>query len=140
MADDGSHGMDIGEEENVMAKVLVIDDDAAMRRMVVRALSAKGHDVAEAENGQDGLEAMEQGKPAVMITDILMPKTEGIETITKAKERFPKTKIIAISGGGMSRNLMFLDVARALGVDATLAKPFRPAELVDAVTRVLAGK
>jgi len=121
-----------------MAKVLVIDDDAAMRRLVVRALSAKGHEVAEAENGLDGLEAMERGKPAVMITDILMPKTEGIETISKAKERFPETKIIAISGGGMSRNLMFLDVARALGVDATLAKPFRPAELVEAVTKVLA--
>jgi CheY-like chemotaxis protein len=121
-----------------MAKVLVIDDDAAMRRLVVRALSAKGHEVAEAENGLDGLEAMERGKPAVMITDILMPKTEGIETISKAKERFPETKIIAISGGGMSRNLMFLDVARALGVDATLAKPFRPAELVEAVSKVLA--
>jgi CheY-like chemotaxis protein len=128
------------KEEDVMAKVLVIDDDAAMRRMVVRALSAKGHDVAEAENGQDGLAAMELAKPAVVITDILMPKTEGIETITKAKERFPKTKIIAISGGGISRNLMFLDVARALGVDATLAKPFRPAELVDAVARVLAAR
>jgi CheY-like chemotaxis protein len=128
------------KEEDVMAKVLVIDDDAAMRRMVVRALSAKGHDVAEAENGQDGLAAMELAKPAVVITDILMPKTEGIETITKAKERFPKTKIIAISGGGISRNLMFLDVARALGVDATLAKPFRPAELVDAVARVLAER
>ena len=123
-----------------MAKVLVIDDDAAMRRMVVRALSAKGYDVAEAENGQDGLAAMEHANPAVVITDILMPKTEGIETITKAKERFPKTKIIAISGGGISRNLMFLDVARALGVDATLAKPFRPAELVDAVARVLAER
>jgi CheY-like chemotaxis protein len=128
------------KEEDVMAKVLVIDDDAAMRRMVVRALSAKGHDVAEAENGQDGLAAMELANPAVVITDILMPKTEGIETITKAKERFPKTKIIAISGGGISRNLMFLDVARALGVDATLAKPFRPAELVDAVARVLAER
>jgi len=123
-----------------MARVLVIDDDATMRRMVVRALSAKGHEVAEAENGQDGLAAMDRAKPAVMITDILMPKTEGIETITKAKERFPKTKIIAISGGGISRNLMFLDVARALGVDATLAKPFRPAELVEAVSRVLAAR
>jgi CheY-like chemotaxis protein len=123
-----------------MAKVLVIDDDAAMRRMVVRALSAKGHDVTEAENGLDGLVAMEDAKPAVMITDILMPKTEGIETITKAKERFPKTKIIAMSGGGISRNLMFLDVARALGVDATLVKPFRPADLVAAVTKVLAAR
>jgi CheY-like chemotaxis protein len=123
-----------------MASVLVIDDDAAMRRLVVRTLSAKGHAVAEAENGEAGLEAMEHGEPAVMITDILMPKTEGIETITKAKERFPMTRIIAMSGGGMSRNLMFLDVARALGVDATLAKPFRPAELVDAVARVLAAR
>jgi CheY-like chemotaxis protein len=122
-----------------MATVLVIDDDAAMRRMLVKTLSVKGHDVVEAENGQEGLELVEQRKPAVVITDILMPKTEGVETITKMRERFPKTKIIAISGGGISRNLMFLDVARALGVDATLAKPFRPAEIVDAVAKVLAA-
>lgn len=120
-----------------MAVVMIIDDDAALRRLVTRTLSAKGHEVIEAENGEEGLALLPHHRPDVVVTDILMPKTEGIETINRMKEHHPAPKIIAISGGGVSRNLMFLDVARALGVDATLAKPFRPAELVETIARVL---
>jgi two-component system, OmpR family, response regulator CpxR len=110
-----------------MAVLLVIDDDAAMRRMMVRTLATGNHRVIEAENGQEGLRLLEEHKPDLVITDILMPQKEGIETIREVQERSPSTKIIAISGGGMSHNLMFLDVARAFGADAILAKPFRPA-------------
>ncbi|MGO8917567.1 MAG: response regulator [Stellaceae bacterium] len=120
-----------------MAVVMVIDDDAALRRLIVRALGAGGHEVIEAEDGTDALALLEQHRPALIITDILMPKTEGIETINKVKDRFPGIKIIAMSGGGMSRNLMFLDIARAIGAEETLAKPFRPAKLVAAVKRLL---
>jgi CheY-like chemotaxis protein len=120
-----------------MAVVMIIDDDAALRRLVTRTLSAKGHEVIEAENGEEGLALLPRHRPDVVVTDILMPKTEGIETINRMKEHDPVPKIIAISGGGVSRNLMFLDVARALGVDATLAKPFRPAELIETIARVL---
>ncbi len=122
-----------------MAVVMIIDDDAALRRLVVRTLSAHGHEVVEAEDGEEGLALLPLHRPEIVVTDILMPKTEGIETINRMKEHRPAPKIIAISGGGMSRNLMFLDVARALGVEATLAKPFRPAQLVEAVARLLAG-
>ena len=122
-----------------MAVVMVIDDDAALRRVIVRALGGGGHEVVEAENGAEALALLQQHRPAIVVTDILMPKTEGIETINKVKELFPDIKIIAMSGGGMSRNLMFLDIARAIGAEATLAKPFRPVELVAAVDRLLAG-
>lgn len=122
-----------------MARVLVIDDDAAMRRLIARTLGGAGHEVIEAENGEDGLALSQSGTPEIVITDILMPKTEGIETINRLKELHPATKIIAISGGGTSKNLMFLDVARALGVEATLAKPFRPAQLVETVAQLLGG-
>ncbi len=120
-----------------MAVVMVIDDDAALRRLIVRALGNDGHEVIEAENGADALALLERHQPALIITDILMPKTEGIETINKVKERFPGIKIIAMSGGGMSRNLMFLDIARAIGAEETLAKPFRPAKLAEVVKRLL---
>lgn len=122
-----------------MAVVMVIDDDSALRRLVQRVLSGEGHEVIEAENGEEGLTLLQRHRPDLVVTDILMPKKEGIETISRMKEHHPATKIIAMSGGGISGNLMFLDVARALGVEATLAKPFRPAELVEAVARVLAG-
>jgi CheY-like chemotaxis protein len=122
-----------------MAVLLVIDDDAGMRKLMVRTLSDSKHQVLEAENGREGLRMMDEHKPDVVITDILMPQKEGIETIREVQERAPDTKIIAISGGGASHNLMFLDVARAFGADAVLAKPFRPAELVDTVAQVLGG-
>jgi CheY-like chemotaxis protein len=122
-----------------MAVLLVIDDDAGMRKLMVRTLSSGSHRVLEAENGQEGLRLMDEHKPDVVITDILMPQKEGIETIREVQERAPATKIIAISGGGVSHNLMFLDVARAFGADAVLAKPFRPAQLVETVEQLLGG-
>jgi two-component system, OmpR family, response regulator CpxR len=121
-----------------MATILVIDDDAAMRRLILRVLRARGHELLEAENGADGIARMQDGKPDLIITDILMPQKEGIETIREVLGQSPNTKIIAISGGG-SQNLMFLDAAKAFGAHAALAKPFRPEELVETVDRVLAG-
>ncbi|HWI28976.1 MAG TPA: response regulator [Stellaceae bacterium] len=120
-----------------MAVLLVIDDDAGMRKLMVRTLTGKKHRVIEAENGREGLKLVEEHKPDLVITDILMPQKEGIETIREVQERAPQTRIIAVSGGGMSQNLMFLDVARAFGADAVLAKPFRPAQLLEMVEQVL---
>ena len=122
-----------------MTVILVIDDDPAMRRLMVRTLTALEHRVIEAENGQDGLKLVDSEKPDLVITDILMPQKEGIETIREVQERAPGTRIIAVSGGGISHNLMFLDVARAFGADAVLAKPFRPDELVEAVEKALSN-
>jgi CheY-like chemotaxis protein len=120
-----------------MALILVIDDDDAMRRVILRTLGTKKHRLIEAPNGVEGLKLVEQHKPDAVITDILMPQKEGIETIREIRERAPQCKIIAISGGGLSHNLMFLDVARAFGADAALAKPFRPNELNSVVDQVL---
>lgn len=122
-----------------MACILVIDDDAATRRLILRALAAGKHKVIEAENGDQGLKLVAEHKPDLIITDILMPQKEGIETMREVHEIAPGTKIIAISGGGISHNLMFLDVAKAFGADAVIAKPFRPAELIETVERVLSG-
>jgi DNA-binding response OmpR family regulator len=120
-----------------MALILVIDDDDALRRVIQRTLRAKHHRVIEAANGVEGMRLVDEQKPDAVITDILMPQKEGIETIREIRERAPGVKIIAISGGGTSHNLMFLDVARAFGADAALAKPFRPNELTAAVDEVL---
>ena len=120
-----------------MALILVIDDDPAMRRLVMRVLAGR-HRLIEAENGAEGLRLRAQHQPDLIITDILMPQKEGIETMREVKQLAPATKIIAISGGA-APNLMYLDMARSLGADAVLAKPFRPAELTDTVERLLAG-
>lgn len=122
-----------------MSLILVIDDDDAMRRLIVRTLTAGKHRVIEAPNGQDGMKLVGDLKPDAVITDILMPQQEGIQTIREIRELAPEIKIIAMSGGGSSHNLMFLDVARAFGADAVLAKPFKPGELKDMVAQVLNG-
>jgi len=119
-----------------MAVILIIDDDEAMRRLMVRTLG-DAHTLIEAQNGQDGLALLRERHPDIVITDILMPQKEGIETIREIRQVAPATKIIAVSGGGASHNLMFLDIAKAFGADVALAKPFRPAQLVKIVERTL---
>lgn len=122
-----------------MPTILVIDDDPSMRRLILRVLGSRGHELLEAENGQQALKLLENRQPDLIITDILMPAKEGIETIREVIARWPGTRIIAISGGGGAQNMLFLDIAQTFGAHAALAKPFRPDELVAVVDRVLAG-
>ena len=114
-----------------MATILVIDDDAAMRRLILRTLKPTKHILLEAENGQAGLSVLAKHDADLVITDLLMPKKEGIATMREIHQRSPGTKFIAITGGGSRRDPSFLSVARAMGADAALAKPFLPRELVD---------
>jgi DNA-binding response OmpR family regulator len=125
------------EEYWVMATVLVIDDDQQIRRMVVRVLARDNHEVIEAGDGQEGLRLFNARRPALVITDILMPEKEGIETIREIRAVAPRVPILAMSGGGTSKTMVFLDSAKALGADAALSKPFRADELIDAVNKLL---
>jgi CheY-like chemotaxis protein len=122
-----------------MATILVIDDDTAVRRVLVRSLAAEGHEVLEAENGSSGLARFRERAPALVITDIVMPQTEGIETIREIRRAAPQVKILAISGSSFPSSGHYLDVAKKLGADATLMKPIRPAELRDVVAALIDG-
>jgi CheY-like chemotaxis protein len=119
-----------------MSRVLVIDDDAQVRRMVSRILSGTGHDVVEAEDGEAGLSLLRQELPALVLTDLVMPKKEGIETIREIRQASPETRIIAMSGSSAG---LYLHAAERLGADAVLAKPFRASELLETIDRVLAS-
>jgi DNA-binding response OmpR family regulator len=121
-----------------MATILVIDDDAGMRRTLVRMLSGEHH-LFEAKDGSDGLAQFAAHRPDLVITDIVMPKKEGIETILELRRQSPKVLILAISGGGDIRRADYLDMAGKLGADATLTKPVMAAELREAVNRLLSG-
>ncbi len=79
-----------------MATILVIDDDAAVRRVLVRSLARAGHEIVEAENGSSGLARFREHAPELVITDIVMPQTEGIETIREIRRAAPHVKILAI--------------------------------------------
>jgi DNA-binding NtrC family response regulator len=118
-----------------MAHVLVIDDDPLIRQMARRILEGSGHLVIEAENGAIGLEQLEENSVALVLTDIVMPNKEGIETIQDIRRSHPDVKVIAMSGSGAHQ--LYLDTATKLGAHATLNKPFRPDDLREIVGRVL---
>ena len=120
-----------------MPKVLVIDDDAAVRHVIARILSQRALDVLQASDGRQGLAVLQAEQPDLIITDIIMPEMEGIETIREIRRIVPDIKIIAISGGGRVGNFDFLTCARKLGASEVLAKPFDPAALLDLVERCL---
>lgn len=120
-----------------MANVLVIDDDDEVRDFVVRLLKRRGYSVTGACNGEAGLASLAAASFALVITDIVMPDMEGLETIKRIRRASPTMPIIAISGGGSSR-VDYLKFARKFGADAVLAKPFDPAELCALTTRLLA--
>jgi CheY-like chemotaxis protein len=122
-----------------MAKILVIEDDPQMRQLLRRALEGAGHEVIDAENGAKGLKRFGEGRTDLVVTDIIMPDKEGIQTIIELKQSDPSIKVLGISGGGRTENLEFLRIARRSGADRVMAKPFRTADFVKAVTELLEG-
>jgi CheY-like chemotaxis protein len=123
-----------------MADILIIDDDAQIRRAVIRILAGAGHVVHEAADGRKGLELFRAEHPQLVITDILMPTQDGIETILELRREAPSVSIIAISGDGDPKKMSYLDFASKLGADGILSKPFRAAELIQAVATLLCSK
>jgi DNA-binding NtrC family response regulator len=120
-----------------MASILVIDDDTGIRTTLRTMLTREGHTVSCANDGEAGLAAFAQDTPDLVITDIIMPETEGIETIQSIRQKSPGTPIIAMSGGGRAANVDFLPLALKFGAAATLTKPFGVKALLDAIRSVL---
>ena len=122
-----------------MANILVIDDEAPMRRFVAKALEREGHALSEASDGAEALRILAERSIDLVITDLLMPETDGIETIMELRRLYPATKIIAISGGGdYQSGAGFLRAAETLGADRTLTKPFEfKQQLLPAVQALL---
>ena len=120
-----------------VGRVLLIDDDEQFRKLVIVMLTTAGYEVQEATNGRSGLAAYRQQRSDVVITDILMPEREGLETIQDLKALDPAVKIIATSGSGEGR-FGHLQTAVRFGALRTLQKPFSRDELLSTLTDVLA--
>src|SRR5580704_14000854 len=115
-----------------MAKILLIEDVAVARMTIVQLLEEAGHLVLWAVNGLQGMAVFRGWQPDLVITDIIMPDQEGIQTITEMRAAKPDAKIIAISGGGRIGNTDFLQIARHLGAMDIIPKPFDPDVLLAA--------
>jgi DNA-binding response OmpR family regulator len=118
-----------------MCKVILIDDDIELLRQMATAFHSAGYNVRAAPDGEAGLAHFMAEAAELVVTDIIMPNREGIETIVELRKASPTVKVIAISGGYRIGPDDFLQLARHVGADGALAKPFRLAELV-----ALAGK
>jgi len=119
-----------------MARILIIDDDDTLRGIIAKSLMHAGHSVSQANNGRKGV-AMYRADPVdLVLTDMIMPEQEGIETIKILHREFPQLRIIAMSGG-LEGSELYLNLTRRLGAACTLPKPFTLEQLKDAVEIVM---
>jgi len=120
-----------------MSRILIVDDEENIRFVLAQALRKEGYDVFEAGDGDEALKMLEGQAVDLVVTDLLMPNREGLETIMEIQMNWPQTKIIAMSGGGRVKNTDFLSVAHKLGAKAVMKKPFSMAKFRDTVARVI---
>lgn len=120
-----------------MARILVVDDDVAVRAAIKLVLEQDGHDVTLAANGRAGVNATEHEAFDLVICDIFMPGMDGIESIHAFHQSNPHIPVIAMSGfmfrDGQSPAPDYLSLSTKLGAAKSLRKPFRPHELLSAV-------
>jgi CheY-like chemotaxis protein len=123
-----------------MSRILLVDDDDSVREVLRKALVAAGHEVEEAANGDLAIVAFRNRAPDLVITDLVMPEKDGLETIMALRQLDPAVKIIAMSGGGrtLGPGQLYLESARALGALRILSKPFGAAALLNAVAELIA--
>jgi CheY-like chemotaxis protein len=121
-----------------MPRILIIDDNDELRRLLAEALTLAGYTVSEAVNGRAGIAQLRTGGVfEAVITDVVMPEADGAEVLAALRKRQPRPCVIVISGGGQIEPERYLQLARALGADEVLQKPFKPERLIEALGRLL---
>ncbi len=123
--------------EEMVADILVVDDEPNIRSLMRTALEDAGHSVVEAGSGREAIKLVASARPDIVLMDIVMPDMDGIETIRQLREDAPGLRIIALSGGGIHGFTDYLRYARALGADDSLQKPISLKALVARVEALL---
>ena len=114
--------------------ILVIDDEERIREVIIQKLSQSGYQLHQAENGKEGVKVVKRECIDLVITDILMPEQEGIETVLYLKKNNPEIKIITISAPS---NNNYLKITKHLGAERSFEKPLNLADLADTVAELL---
>ena len=123
-----------------MASILLVDDDDEFLAMLSGLLTRAGYQVKVAFDGQRALRLYRSQPTDLVITDLVMPNKEGLELIGELKRLYCDVKIIAVSGAGHNALPDYLRMAKALGAQQVLAKPFSEREILEAVSAVLQGE
>jgi len=128
---------DLKKQSSVPQSILVIDDDESIRLLLRAILEREGYRVLEASDGDKGFKEFKKNPTDLVITDLIMPGKEGIETIRDLRREFPNIKIIAVSGGGRIGPDSYLKMAKGVGALRTLCKPLDRLGLLQAVKEVM---
>jgi DNA-binding response OmpR family regulator len=120
-----------------MARILIIDDEAMIRNLLVKILEREGYETVVASGGKDGIKIHRENPADLIITDLIMPEKDGLETIMELRRDFKDVKIIAMSGGGKIGSETYLQIAKTMGAIGTIAKPFHRKELLKTVQELL---
>jgi CheY-like chemotaxis protein len=130
-----------------MRRILVIDDELDVRDSIKRVLDRAGFSVRVVDNAADAILELQRLEADVVITDIIMPKVNGVAAINRIVREFPMVRIVAISGGGnfdvtgyqpaAITTTAYLAAARRAGAHRILTKPFESRELIEAVNQVM---
>jgi DNA-binding response OmpR family regulator len=120
-----------------MTSILLIEDDSLLRETLATSLAEHGYRVRQAANGAEGLSLFCAEPADLVITDMVMPEKEGIETIGDLRRVAPRLGIIAMSGELAHNPQIYLKIAGALGANRTLLKPFTMAVLLQTIRDVL---
>jgi DNA-binding NtrC family response regulator len=116
-----------------MKKIIIIDDEPHILLMLKKMLERAGYEIDIATNGMEGLELFKKSPSDLVITDIIMPEKEGLETIREMKSLQSGLKIIAMSGGGKITADNYLQTAKLFGASRIIEKPFTQQQMVQAV-------
>lgn len=128
----------MSDPDSTQAKrILLIEDDVRLRTTLAHLLTHEGYEVVEADEGGQGLALFAQAGANLVITDLIMPGKEGMETILELRQAHPDLKIIAMSGGGRVRATEYLPVAATAGANLTIEKPFSFNKLLKSVRDLL---
>lgn len=117
-----------------MAQILIVDDSETIRKLADMTLSAAGHSVAHACDGEEGLSKFQTGSFDLVISDINMPKKNGIELVKAIRALNSEIPILVLTTE--SEDAMRKKGAEA-GADGWIVKPFKPAQFVDIVKQIL---
>ena len=120
-----------------MGRILIIDDEAMIRDLLVKILEREGYETVTASGGKDGIKIHRENPADLIITDLIMPEKDGLETIMELRRDFKDVKIIAMSGGGKIDSETYLQIAKTMGAIETIAKPFDLRELLKTVQELL---
>jgi CheY-like chemotaxis protein len=126
-------GKNTPDPRPVARRILVVEDDDLLLSSLAQLLTRSGYEVAKARDGVDALIQLSESSFDLVITDVLMPKADGLEMLQQIRQRWPLLKVIAISGGGICGAGMYLDLCRKFGATHVIEKPFSFEQLLNAL-------